>query len=289
MDPKGYLTKHHLTTYIDDLTAIIIENRPSKVSTGVQPINTVLDYFHKVLTGAHVYSREYGYISSTPYNRACFIRMIWQCYYKLNSERRCMKCSEYFQLIQILCDSFKCKFTDKMDTLFSRILATSEPKVSFSDFLYTFEILFFYEDFLQDCQRIFERHNGTLSEQHTGPVKSVVILPRFESETEMVKENAFPVSVSPVVSGEADVDLCSSVISLCTNIRKKQLDKVAPSLGVVQEALAHFESREKSFDDFLISLCGCEQVVLDIGVLPPKAVFIDTLPPDIGTPVKLSY
>ena len=296
MEPERYLKKHHLLTYIQDLTSILIENKYSKGSQKPHPITLIQDYFHRVRIGIHVYQREYKYVYSTPYNRACFIRIIWQCYSKgLNQSNILMCYSEYLQLIQLVCRDFPSHFADEAVLLLSCVM--NEPhKVSFCEFMYTFQVLFYYEDFIHDCERLF---NVNVPDEYNDlPGKGVVILPRLVDSPTDKEEDSHPVDptsinnivstplINSTTSAENNVDqLYDQIAALCDSMPYKHFERGCPSTETIQQLFDSFKSSGVtviSFNDFLNALCTSEYVNCNINVLPSRTTFNDTIPPEFG-------
>ena len=277
MEPKDYMKKHSLLTYIEDLTGILLENRYfSKSFPKVHPISVIQEYFHTVLTGIHVYQREFNYVSATPYNRACFIRMIWQCYHQglsVHSKGK-MSCWEYYQLLQLLCHDFPTKFTDQTKALFSNVHSSEDVKISFSDFMYVIQVVFYYKDFVIECERLFEKYAKGIN-----PVKGVVVLPKLDTPTTDTPTCDRPTSPEPATPITNNMDDMYDAI-----LRNARDDDIcSPSIDTIEKIIAQFKLSGKSdFEDFLIALCNNENVNSDIGVLPPKDLFNDTIPPSIG-------
>ena len=306
MEPENYLKKHHLLTYIQDLTSILIANndKSSKGSQKPHPIAVIQDYFHRVHIGIHVYQREYVYVSSTPYNRACFIRMIWQCYSMgLCQSNLLMSYSEYLQLIQLVCRSndFPSHFTNRAATLSGDVGTELHHKVSFCDFMYTFQALFYYEQFICDCEKLFnacEQGSCEHSKDDSPTVKGVVILPRLVDDPTDKDGVSFTSSSNNIVStplidstSTVSVDtLYGRLVTLCGSTPYEHFEKVCPSIRTIDQVFDSLKSNVSiSFNDFLNVLCSSELTNHDIGILPSRQIFNNTVPPDFDQSINHNF
>ena len=299
MDPEEYVKKHHLMRYIEDAIAIVMRKGAAK-NHKIQPLAILTEYFHKVRTGVHVYSREYSYVSSTPYNRASFITIFWQCFYKLEQVETVMNGSHYHQLVQLLCSDFPMKIIDDIITVHINIhgllIPVSEVKLTFSDFIYLFQVLFFYEEFLMECETIYKQLEGGV--QHTThSVPSVVVLPRLDNSQEpkeiplsdsryKVKDLTNSTLTSPSMRLSSETFL-QAIENLCIKIRDWHPGQVAPSPKSVKN-ISEQCGTEITYQEFLAYLCKSSHVVSDIGILPLRDAFSLSDPPCIGKPMNFS-
>lgn len=297
MEPDKYLRKHHLMTYVKDLTCLVIENRNSKTLPKEDPITLMEKYLHKVVTGVHVYGRKYSFIVSTPYNRASFVRLVWQCYFKGLSvpEEMFLSCEEIYQLLQLLCVDFNQKFTDYAARLVSSYESIKCDKITFSKFMYMFQVLFYYDDFISDCEQIFNVQKLLDDRSSSDQQKGVVVLPRLDvgafSPSLPIDKYVSGCSAEPAVLTWMEVtDL---IKKLCSNTEvMKNPEKVCPSECAISSVLdiCHTESAKEHnmFDCFLRKFCSCDMVNAEIGILPAKESFIQTAPPHLGSPFRFT-
>lgn len=299
MEPNEYLKKHHLMTYIQDLTSLVIENRNSKTLPREHPVTIMEKYFHKVLTGVHIYQRDYAFTASTLYNRACFIRMIWQCYHKgLTTVDILLSCTEFHQLLELVCADFSKKFTDSIARLIT-CKSHDSDSISFCDFIYTFQVLFYYEDFITDCERLFnikvssDVPSGDTDQDDTaagGVIKGVVVLPRLqESDSPPTSTENAPQDINCTDSTLTWTKISDSVQKLCTT--SKDPERVRPSEITIRDVIDSCieDHNGRMFDYFLKNFCNSDGVNSEIGILPVKEQFRETAPPALGSPFRFNH
>ena len=197
-----------------------------------------------------------------------------------------MSCSEYYQLVQVLCHDFPSKFTDTALRLFS---GSGKADVSFCDFMYVIQVLFYYEHFLFDCERLFERYNHPTGNQTPGTInriKGVVVLPRPIDESDMPIAEQIDVNHTPSIDSVVTLD--EAILMLYKDRECSFIGGVVPPMAAIRETLQLLKltaDESENFNNFLTVLCDNEQVNSDIGVLPPKDLFNETIPPIIGQPI----
>ena len=149
MEPEAYLKKHQLLTYVEDAVTLLLERRDEDPNT--KPFQLLTDYFESVLNGSHILFREYSFISATPHNRRSFIATFWQAFQKVAERGVAMSAFEYHSLLKLLCTDFPLEVTQKVGNVLSRRCDI----IPFPDFAYTFQLVFYFEHFLQQLESVY--------------------------------------------------------------------------------------------------------------------------------------
>ena len=145
---KNYLQRHHVMTYLEDSMMQLLRKKDEDSKT--KPFHFLADYFKRVVTGNHVTLREYAFITATPYNQRCFIKLFWDTYKNIAEMGQAMTCIEYYSLLRLLCYDFPQDMIHSVSMVIF-LDTSSDNLVSFSDFAYAFQVCFYYKDFLQKC------------------------------------------------------------------------------------------------------------------------------------------
>lgn len=142
-----YLADSNVLFYLNDAVIQLLEHKEEYNQFGV--IRYFAEYFSSVKNSNHVLFREFNYIQATPHNRASFIRVFWKCYRQIGKSGDLLSMLEYRSLLQLLCPDFPVVLVQSA----ARIAVmddTIDCLMSFSDFLYAFQLQFYYQEFL-DC------------------------------------------------------------------------------------------------------------------------------------------
>ncbi|KAK2157422.1 hypothetical protein LSH36_192g04037 [Paralvinella palmiformis] len=256
--------KHHVLTYIEDAISQLLEHKEtnSKVNTA----KFFSDYFSSVKEGNHVLFREYSYVHATPHNRACFVRTFWKCFRNIGKKGDLLSVKEYHSLLCLLCPDFP--FSVVLKT--ARIILMDDAMdchISFSDFLYAFQVQSCFDEFLSKCAEIYKelQNNPQVS-------PDTVVVPTSE-------ERAAPVHAAtngPCNNTEGvDANLFHRLlIPVC-----EKLDKYAPSPVVLKELLS--AASRVTFYGFLMAMAKCEALNTSIGKLPNKGELLDISDPEL--------
>ena len=157
-EPEVYLKKHHLMTYLEDAVTFLLERREEDPKT--RPYELLAEYFESVKKGTHILFRDYSFISMTPHNRASFIRLFWYSFSEVASRGDSMRVMEYLSLLRLLCHNFPSDMIQKVARVIFSYDAM-ENMIGFPDFLYAFQVLFYYEVFLSRCEVVCaDIHSG---------------------------------------------------------------------------------------------------------------------------------
>ncbi|KAM6160207.1 centriolar satellite-associated tubulin polyglutamylase complex regulator 1 isoform 2-T2 [Erethizon dorsatum] len=148
-----YLAQRHVLTYMEDAVYQLLENREDISQYGVARFFT--EYFNSVRQGTHILFREFSFIQATPHNRASFLRAFWRCFRTVGKNGDLLTMREYHCLLQLLCPDFPLELTQKA----ARIVLMDDAMdclMSFSDFLFAFQIQFYYSEFLDSVAAIYQ-------------------------------------------------------------------------------------------------------------------------------------
>ena len=295
-DPELYLKKHHLMTYMEDAVTFLLERRDEDPKT--RPYELLAEYFESVKKGTHVLYRDYSFVSMTPHSRASFVRLFWYSFSEVASRGDSMRVMEYLSLLRLLCHNFPSDLVQKV----ARVLFSydaMENMICFPDFLYTFQILFYYEAFLHRCEVIcMDMLSGqTPLDLLDGNSTVVVSMPNTGEQTgrgdggreeggggERRPETSC--SMQSMLSSEDDITATHSssqhrpdspldaevflkaVTSLCLRVEKEPWER-CPNAEVVTELIGELTS--VTFYDFILALSRSERMNSEIGALPERS------------------
>ena len=287
MEPELYLKKHHIMTYIEDVVSFLLERKDEDPKT--RPIELLAEYFKSIKNGTHILFREYSFISSTPHNRASFVRLFWHSYAEVALKRDMMQLVEYLSLLRLLCYDFPAETVEKVgEVLFCH--NSMENLVSFPEFLYTFQVVFYYEIFLSQCQSICTDLEKGLTPLSLLGSTVVVSIPSFADQTEgasrptsrsgSLTEN----SSSLLQKGDQkkeqhgkQVDpemFTKAVFNLAYKLQEKEPWQRCPSPAVLTEVIGSMQCC--SYFDFVLAVSRSDSVNAEIGTLPAKAQLMDS-------------
>uniref|UniRef100_A0A2K6UT08 Centriolar satellite-associated tubulin polyglutamylase complex regulator 1 n=1 Tax=Saimiri boliviensis boliviensis TaxID=39432 RepID=A0A2K6UT08_SAIBB len=148
-----YLAQRHVLTYMEDAVCQLLENREDISQYGIARFFT--EYFNSVCQGTHILFREFSFIQATPHNRVSFLRAFWRCFRTVGKNGDLLTMKEYHCLLQLLCPDFPLELTQKA----ARIVLMDDAMdclMSFSDFLFAFQIQFYYSEFLDSVAAIYQ-------------------------------------------------------------------------------------------------------------------------------------
>ena len=282
-DPEFYLKKHHVMAYIEDAVTFLLERKQGDSKT--KPYELLTDYFESITKGTHILFRDYAFISLTPRNRSSFIRLFWHTFFEIAERGESMRVMEYLSLVRLLCHDFPSGIIQNVArVVFS--YGALENLVCFSNFLYTFQVLFYYELFLKRCELVYmDLISGqTPLELLEGGSTMVVSMPstgggsgsRPETASSMHSvssaegEDVVSRSASTVLKADKllDVELfLKAVTHVCTKIEKEPGES-CPSVQVLTEIITELPS--VTFYDFVLALSKSEKINGEIGVLPER-------------------
>lgn len=240
--------------YLHDAVIQLLEHKEEYTQFGV--IRYFAEYFSSVKNSNHVLFREYNYIRATPHNRASFIRVFWRCYRQIGKSGDLLSGLEYRSLLQLLCPDFPADLVQNA----AKIVLIDDAidcLMSFSDFLYAFQLQFYYQEFL-DCVLVI--YQDLLS----GMSPNTVIVPTSTSVEQLPSVAAEENDRQEQQEGVDPHTMAQCIDTLCDRFKHSH-----PPRSCMREIL---EKTDKvSYFTFLMSLAKHDAVNHSIGVLPARA------------------
>ncbi|KAL3843282.1 hypothetical protein ACJMK2_021224 [Sinanodonta woodiana] len=184
MTAERYLGKHNILVYLEDSIAQLLEHREENPK--LNPIKFLSEYFDSLRDGNHTMFREYAFIKVTPHNRASFIRLFWKCFRQIGRKGDLLSIQEYHSLVTLLCPDFPFSTVQKT----ARIILLDDALdclISFSDFIFAFQIQFYFEEFLDKCYEIYQ---SLLQTAHSP--RNPVVVPSGAEETKIHQNSHNP-------------------------------------------------------------------------------------------------
>ncbi|KAJ8251916.1 hypothetical protein COCON_G00212280 [Conger conger] len=246
-----YLAEKNVLFYLEDAINQLLDHKEEYVQFGI--VRYFAEYFSSVRRGNHVLFREVSYIRATGHNRASFIRVFWRSFRQIGKNGDLLAMMEYSSLLQLLCPDFPVETVQKAARIVLMDDAMDCP-MSFADFLYAFQIQFYFEEFVESVAVLYQ---GLLS----GKSPNTVIVPT-SSSVEQLPHLACDGTAAE--EGVASSLLCSCIEALCERYKHNH-----PSTHTLREILQG--PPRVSFYGFLMALAKHEGLSQDIGSLPNKA------------------
>ena len=234
--PESYLRSHHVLPYLSHAlnSLYAIKDCDPKLT----PFRYLADYFARVSAGNHVIHQDYSYISSTPHNRASFVKLFWRVYKSIGNHGDLLTAKEYHALMQLLAHDFPFHIVQSAARIILMDDAISDCLMAFQDFLYAFQVQFCYNEFLGACRELYL----SLSEKGGGGT------PRLEG----VESSVFQEGVTELIANNSYHH---------------------PSIRVIHRVLG--KSLKVSFYTYLLGIANSDTVNASIGVLPKKSQCLD--------------
>lgn len=250
-----YLENSYVLFYLSDAVTQLLEHREEYTQFGV--IRYFAEYFSSVKNSNHILFREYNYIKATPHNRASFIRVFWRCYRQIGKSGDLLSMPEYRSLLQLLCPDFPGEMVQNA----ARIVLTDgaiDCLMSFSDFLYAFQLQFYYQEFLDSVLLIYQdllsgKSPNTVIVPTSTSIEQLPSVAAEESEREEQQQD-----------GVEPLTLAQCIDALCDRFKRSH-----PPRSCMREALD--QTDKVSYYSFLKSLAKQETINQTIGALPSKA------------------
>ncbi|XP_067358449.1 centriolar satellite-associated tubulin polyglutamylase complex regulator 1 isoform X3 [Channa argus] len=248
-----YLADSNVLVYLSDAVTQLLEHKEEYTQFGV--IRYFAEYFSSVKNSNHVLFREYNYIRATAHNRASFIRVFWRCYRQIGKSGDLLSMLEYRSLLQLLCPDFPVEMVQNA----ARIVLMEDAidcLMSFSDFLYAFQLQFYYQEFLDSVLVIYQ-------DLLAGKSPNTVIVPTS------IEQLPFAAAEDNEKEGQQQDGVDSSTLAECIDALCDRFKHSHPSRSCMKEVL---EQTEKvCYYSFLMSLAKQETINQAIGALPSKA------------------
>lgn len=259
-----YWKEHYLDVYIQDATAQMLEASNSRGRKNQrdrdQAPQYLLQYFQSVQSGGHIMGRPYSYVSATPHNRKSFIKLVWLGLRGIQGETGTsgMRGEHYHQLLQLFCPDFPISLVEETMAVIgckSREEEGREECAGFVEFLYTLQILFYYQEFLSGC--------ASPMSPSTGPV---VIVP-----AEMGADGGDATEDTGIEEGAYIKETRSLIQSVRSYHTQLINDKIpVPPIPLVEQALEESEGLPNYIEVFKRKLCSTKTLSDIIGILPSR-------------------
>lgn len=286
MDPELYLKKHHLMAYIEDAVTFLLERKDEDTKT--TPYKLLAEYFESIKKGTHVLYREYSFVSLTPHSRASFIRLFWYSFSEVADRGDSMRVMEYLSLLRLLCHDFPSTLVQRVARVVFSYDAL-ENLMSLPDFIYAFQIVFYYETFLHRCELICgEMVSGQTPLNLLDGASTVVVSMPSASEDLGTRASSVQSCLSteddaiPLHSGGgADTEhskpeaplqpelFLRAVTNLCAKMEEKEPWEPCPDPQVLTELISELTS--VTFYDFVLALSRSDGVSKNVGALPERS------------------
>lgn len=253
---------------MEDAVAQLLEHREE--NSKINPIKFLCEYFNSVRDGNHTMFREYSYIHATPHNRASFVRLFWKCYRQIGKKGDLLSIQEYHSLLSLLCSDFPFEPVQKT----AKIILLDDALdclISFSDFIYAFQVQFYFEEFIEKSHDMYQ----SLHQTQRSP-RDPVVVPSGSDDTKVHQNSHHP------GDGVDATQYFRAIYPLCDRSNFS-----TPPVNVLKEIL--FNIPRVSFYGFLMAIAKSERINEHIGRLPTKAELLEGADADLTVPtVRLS-
>ncbi|XP_067903003.1 centriolar satellite-associated tubulin polyglutamylase complex regulator 1 [Heterodontus francisci] len=249
LSAEEYLSQTHVLTYIEDAVCQLLEYKEEYSKLGITRF--LAEYFKSVQHGSHILFREFNFIKATPYNRASFIRMFWQCFRQIGKNGDLLTVKEYHSLLQLICQDFPMDLSQKAARIVLMDDAMDCP-MSFVDFLYAFQIQLCYCEFLESIAIIYQ-------DLLMGKNPNAVIVP-----TSSIQQHRLLSNDTATQEGVDASQFYDCLETLCD--RYKHHYPPTPYLKQILHKV-----QRVTFFGFLMALAKHEGINCKLGILPSKA------------------
>lgn len=263
MSAEKYLAKHNVLIYFEDSIAQLLEHKEENPK--MNSIKFLSEYFNSLRDGNHTMFREYTFVHITPHNRASFVRLFWKCYRQIGKKGDLLSVNEYHSLLTLLCPDFPFEVVQKT----ARIILLDDAMdclISFSDFIYAFQIQFYYEEFIEKVHEMYQ----SLVQTQRSP-RDPVVVPSGSDDASVHQNNHHP------VDGVDAMQYFRAVFPLCDRSNFS-----TPPANSLKEIL--FNVPRVSFYGFLMAMAKNESINDTIGRLPPKAELLEGADSELTSP-----
>ncbi|XP_070200000.1 centriolar satellite-associated tubulin polyglutamylase complex regulator 1-like isoform X2 [Littorina saxatilis] len=256
MSADRYLAKNYVIVYLEDAISQLLAHREENPK--VEPLKYLSQYFSSLRDGNHTMFREFSFIKSTSHSRASFVRLFWKCFRQIGKKGDLLSIQEYHSLLGLLCTDFPFKLVQKT----ARIVLIDDALdclISFTDFIYAFQVQFFYEEFLDKCSELYQ----TLQQSSQSPRDPVIVPTSNDQDAGGAHQsNHLP------VDGVDSIAFFRSVYPVCDRVNYS-----TPPVAALKEIL--FSTPRISFYGFLMAIAKSEAINEHIGRLPPKMELLE--------------
>ncbi|XP_015818778.1 centriolar satellite-associated tubulin polyglutamylase complex regulator 1 [Nothobranchius furzeri] len=251
---ERYLADSQVLFYLTDAVTQLLEHKEEYTQFGL--IRYFAEYFSSVKNSNHVLFREFNYIRATEHNRASFIRVFWRCFRQIGKSGDLLSVPEYRSLLQLLCPDFPLEVVQST----ARIVLTDDATdclMSFSDFIYAFQLQFYYQEFLDSVLEIY-------LDLLAGKSPNTVIVPTSSSIEQLLSAK-----VEDNDKEEQQTGVDSSTLSQCVDALCDRINYSHPSRSCVRDILE--QTDRVTYSGLLVSLAEHESINQTIGALPSRA------------------
>ncbi|XP_039263024.2 centriolar satellite-associated tubulin polyglutamylase complex regulator 1-like [Styela clava] len=242
-----YLERHEIVKYMEDAINQLLEQKDE--TPKMVPARFLSDYFKSAHEGTNTLFREFEYVSATTKNRKSLISCFWRCFNKLAGYGELLSGKEYHSLLCLLCYDFPLDIVQRT----AHIVLMEDALdclMSFIDFVYAFQIQFYYEEYLTLCKEVYEHLiNG-----------SSIVVPT--SDTWQQKKRNFSQGNTEGVQSQAFYEAIEKL--------KVKLPKSAPSPDSQHVHSELSKSSKTTYFGLLMALSRNEDINSEIGVLPNR-------------------
>ncbi|XP_069761637.1 centriolar satellite-associated tubulin polyglutamylase complex regulator 1 isoform X3 [Narcine bancroftii] len=242
LSAEEYLSQTYVLTYIEDAVSQLLEYKEDHSKIGIARF--LAEYFTSVKQGSHILFREFSFIKATPYNRASFIRMFWQCFRQIGKNGDLLTVIEYHSLLQLICHDLPMDLAQKAARIILMDDAMDCP-MSFVDFLYAFQIRLYYYEFLESIAIIYQ-------DLHMGKNPNTVIVP-----TSSIEQPLSPTSDTPTQEGVDAAQFYDCLETLCDRYKHKVQTRFRRTLPGLENPrkerleLSPWSMRPRNLRDFM--------------------------------------
>ncbi|BFZ05315.1 hypothetical protein BsWGS_08354 [Bradybaena similaris] len=252
---EAYLAKHHILTYLEDSITQLLECREENPK--VVPTQFFCEYFRSLQDGQHTMFREFAYIKSTPHNRISFVVLFWKCFQQIGKKGDLLSMQEYHSLLGLLCPDFPFQMVQNI----ARIVLIDDALdclISFSDFIYAFQVQFYFEEFLAKSNEIYQGLLQTIN----SPRDPVIVPTSNENDGAVHKNTHHP------TDGVEAMQFFRAIYPLLNRVEYS-----TPPLASLKEIL--FNVPCISFYEFLMAIAKSDSINTYIGRLPSKTELLE--------------
>ncbi|XP_071122281.1 centriolar satellite-associated tubulin polyglutamylase complex regulator 1-like isoform X1 [Mytilus galloprovincialis] len=262
MSAEKYLAKHNILIYFEDSIAQLLEHREENPK--LNSIKFLSEYFNALRDGNHTMFREYSFVHVTSHNRASFVRLFWKCYRQIGKKGDLLSVNEYHSLLTLLCPDFPFEIVQKT----ARIILLDDAMdclISFSDFIYAFQIQFYYEEFIE---KVHDQYQSLIQTQRSP--RDPVVVPSGTDDTSIHQNSHHP------ADGVDAMQYFRAVFPLCDRSNYS-----TPPANSLKEIL--FNVPRVSFYGFLMAMAKSESINDHIGRLPTKSELLEGADSELTT------
>ncbi|VDI13220.1 Hypothetical predicted protein [Mytilus galloprovincialis] len=264
MSAEKYLAKHNILIYFEDSIAQLLEHREENPK--LNSIKFLSEYFNALRDGNHTMFREYSFVHVTSHNRASFVRLFWKCYRQIGKKGDLLSVNEYHSLLTLLCPDFPFEIVQKT----ARIILLDDAMdclISFSDFIYAFQIQFYYEEFIE---KVHDQYQSLIQTQRSP--RDPVVVPSGTDDTSIHQNSHHPAD-----GVNHTLQYFRAVFPLCDRSNYS-----TPPANSLKEIL--FNVPRVSFYGFLMAMAKSESINDHIGRLPTKSELLEGADSELTTP-----